>query len=137
MSDETFLFDDFFVPQSDAGIEELVTIRGRQVPIFFKRGMSLGDREQAKAAATKTHITPKGELVIDGFDQGVFTIELLARLIKSWPFTRNGTLVTVSRENIVALGADVADALQTVAEKYVSPQKTEALAPFETPSDAA
>lgn len=137
MSDDTFLFDDFFVPQSDAGVEELVTIRGRQVPVKFKRGLSLGDREAAKSAATKTHVSPRGELVVDGFDSGVFTVELLARVIKSWPFTRNGALVTVSRENIQALGADVADALQTVAEKYVTPQKVEALAPFVTPSDAA
>lgn len=135
---EQFLFDDFFVPEDDAGVEETVTIRGREIPIRIKKGLSLKDREEAKSKAVKTHLDPKGALQFDGFDEGAFNIELLARCIKSWPFTygeghpKAGQQVPVSREMVAQLRADGADAFQELITRLVQDKK-EALAPFEKP----
>lgn len=137
---EVFLFDDFFVPNDDPGVEQNVTVDGREVPIFLKRGLSLGDREAAKSIATKTHISESGTFVVDSFDDGLFQVELLFRCIKSWPFTyAHGGPVPITRGNIVSMKAHAADAMTLLVQKLVGNEeaKKEALAPFESPSDEA
>jgi hypothetical protein len=150
---ELFAFDDFFVDANDPGVEHDVTMKDRagnerEVKIRTKRAMSLGDREAAKAAATTSHVDPtKGVLVVDGFDQGEFTIQLLARSILSWPFervTRNEagevttkTPVPVTVVNVRQLMSENADALATLVNEVIQGPSKEALAPFEKPSDEA
>lgn len=137
MTDEMFLFDDFFVPNDDPGVQVDVAINGRSVPIMVKRGLSLGDREAAKAIATKTRLDlTKGQLVVESFDDGAFTLELLFRCIKSWPFVRDGKQVPVTRENILALKSSAADAFALLVQNLVQ-DKSEALTPFVKASDAA
>ena len=131
MADETFDFDTFFVDDSDPGVTETVTARGKSFTITVKRGLSLGDREAAKNAAMTSHVSSNGQLVIDGFDDGKFQLELLARCLKSWSLPR-----PVTRPNVLALSADVADACLLVLKKYIAPSE-EALAPFAPQSDAA
>lgn len=109
-----FLFDDFFVALDEDDFGELVEveIRGRQVPIYIKRGLSLADREAAKSQAIKTRIKPTGEIEIVSMDEAVFAIELMVRCIKSWPFKySNGLPVEITRENIRAMLADAVDAI--------------------------
>ena len=130
--EETFDFDTFFVDDSDAGEDVPVTVRGHTFTVTVKRGLSLGDREAAKSVATKSHVSPTGALVIDNFDTTAFTVEMLARMIKGWSLPRPAT-----RANVVAMGADVSDALQTALAKYLNPPTEEALAPFAPQSDAA
>ena len=138
MSDtEQFLFDDFFVSQdeTDPGERVEVEIRGRQVPVFLKRGLSFADREAAKSQAVKTRIKPNGQPEVVSIDEGIFAIELLFRTIKSWPFTyRSGKRVEISRENIKAMLADGADVLAKLVIDRIS-KRSEQMAPFTTPSE--
>lgn len=137
---ETFAFDDFFVDDSDGGVDETVTLTDkngneRAVTLKVKRGLSLGDYSAAQSRATKTHISPKGELVVDGIDQSVFAIELLYLVIKAWPFTRpDGNRVPVSREHLRNMYAASSAGLQPLVEKLMHNRKEE-LAPFVKPSD--
>lgn len=140
MSDsvETYQFDDFFVPADDEGIEETVMMKdrhgnGREVPIRIKRGLRLDDALGAQAAATKTHMTPKGELVVDGVDEGVFAVELLSRIIVSWPFQRNGVTMKPSKENLRAMLATNLTGFKPLIQRVMA-NKADTLAPFEKPS---
>jgi hypothetical protein len=113
-----FLFDDFFVPEDDPGHKVEVKVKDRNgrmrvVPIFLKRGMSLSDRESAKAKAVQTRINPKnGQLEMTGVDEGVFQMEILMRAIVSWPFKdKYGQAIEVTRKNINLCLPDMADIL--------------------------
>lgn len=135
---ETFQYDDFFVPADDEGVEELVTMKDRhgvehQVPIRIKRGLRLDDALGAQAAATKTHMTPKGALVVDGVDEAVFAVELLSRIIVSWPFKRNGVSMKPTKENIRAMLATNINGFKPLIQR-VTANKADTLAPFEKPS---
>jgi hypothetical protein len=125
--EEDFFYDNFFVSQdaTDPGKEVMVTIRGREVPIRIKRGLSLEDREAAKAQAITKRIKPDGTPEIVKLDEGVFAIELIVRNVLSWPFRhRNGSKVPITRENIKAMVADGADALATTIMKSIQGQVT-------------
>lgn len=153
MAAEVFAFDDFFVDANDPGVEHSVTMKDRagnerEVKIRTKRAMTLGDREAAKAAATKSHVDPlKGILVVDGFDQGELTVQLLSRAIISWPFervirteageiaARNPVPVTVA--NVRQLVSDNADALAVLVQEILQGPTKEANAPFVKPSEEA
>ncbi len=135
--DEQFLFDDFFVAQdaTDPGDKVSVEIRGRQVPVFLKRGLSFSDREAAKNAAVQTRVKPNGQVEIVRMDEGVFAVELLYRCLVSWPFTyKSGKKVEISRENIQAMLADGAEALAMVVVKRMQ-SRQEKLEPFTKPSE--
>jgi hypothetical protein len=130
MSD--FFYDDFFVSQDerDPGKEVTVKIRGRDVPIRIKRGLSLEDREAAKNQAITKRITPDGKPEIVKLDEGIFAIELLVRNIIYWPFKfRSGRLVPITRETIKAMLADGVDAL-TKAVMTAMQEQAETTAPF-------
>jgi hypothetical protein len=138
LDNETFLFEDFFIPADDPGVETSITVNGREIPLRVKRGLSLGDREAARAVATKMDIDlMKGTMKVDSFDEGVFTIELLFRCLVSWPFTKDGVAVPITRDNIRALSSSAADEMAKLVQLFVGGNKEEALAPFEKPSDAA
>lgn len=133
---EEFLFEDFFVAADDPGVEEVVNIHGRDVPLRIKRGITLKDIEEAKSKAVKTHLSPSGQLIVDSIDEAVMTVEILVRCIKGWPFTKDGKKVPVTRENLYAMRAEASDALQTLVQRLVSGKK-EALVPFGKASEEA
>jgi len=137
VSDSTeFFFDDFFVGSDDPGVEIKPVLRGRVVPMRITRGLSLDDREAAKAMAVRQHLNPQGQMVLDGIDEKVLNVEVLARALKSWPFTRDGQPVPITRQTITALGGDCCDAIMAEMAKLLSAAE-DAHAPFENPSDAA
>src|SRR5690242_11314503 len=144
---EQFLFDDFFVTEDDPGHEVDVTMKDvhgnqRVVPIYIKRGLSLSDRDAAKAKSVQTRVNSKtGQLELVGVDESVFMVELVFRTIKSWPFERedkNGKIVPVevTRENIKLMLAGSVDEL---AQRVLGLMRTqeESLDFFENKSDAA
>lgn len=122
MAEQTiFLYDDFFIPEDDPGIEKLIRIKGREVPIRFKHGFSLDDIQAAKAAAVKTRLNPKTQqMELVSVDEGKFMNELLYRSIVSWPFVdRNGRKVAIDRETIGELVADGAQALMSALNELI------------------
>lgn len=131
MSEAPFLFDDFFVDEADPGVEHTLHLRGRAVPIQVKRGISLADREAATQAAVARHVDEQGRVVIDGMDDAKLSTGLLARLIKSWPFTRaDGTPVEVTPENVGRLIAEGADQLLLAIKGAQAAREAEADGPF-------
>lgn len=135
---EPFLFDDFFVPDSDPGIEVPIVLQGRPVPFVLKRGITLKDKEEATAAAMTRHFTEEGKLVVDGLDDQKLTAELLTRCIKSWPFVhKDGSPVPVTAENIMAMVGDAGEKLVTLLMAGLSAKEVHANGPFETGSGAA
>lgn len=144
MSATIFEFADFFVSESDPGTIETVTMQDNNgntfdVDLTIRRGISIGDIQAARAAAMKTHLTPEGQQVVDGFDDTLFVIHLLSRAIMSWPFTRNGAPVHVNVANVSRLNAKNADVFSILATKLTgeSPAAKEALQDFEKPSGVA
>lgn len=84
--EEQFFADEFFLDESDPGIEVKVKMRGRMVPVFLKRGLTLEDEMAAQAAALQKTVTPDGRVVIGGLNEKALVEEMLFRCIKSWPF---------------------------------------------------
>ncbi len=119
LEEQGYFFDDFFVPEDDLGHSIDVVVKDkyghtRKVgPFFIKRGLSLGDREAAKAKAVQTRVNPKnGQLEVIGFDEGLFQLEVLVKAVKSWPFKdKNNKATEITRQNLRMLQADIADAL--------------------------
>lgn len=108
-AEQPFYADEFFLDESDPGVEVKVKMRGRIVPIFLKRGLTLEDEMAAQTAALKKRVTPDGKIVVEGIDEKALVEEMLFRCIKSWPFiTRQGAKLPISRENIRKMlgGAD-------------------------------
>jgi hypothetical protein len=134
-SNTEFLFDDFFGSEDDPGIVVEIKIRGRQVPITLRRGLTLADQMACQAAALKKRLV-NGSIVMDGLDEAILVEEMMVRAIKAWPFQfKGGTPVPVTRENIRKMlgGADeIADAI-----KKLSTEGEAALAPFVPASGAA
>lgn len=138
---EEFLFDDFFVDGNDPGVEHVMHLKGRDVPLRIKRSVSLGDREAAKSAATKTRINPQtGALSVEGFDEGALKIELLVRSIKSWPFHyKGGQPVPINRTTVGQLQLDAANEVDKLFNLLVGVAEVEkeALEDFEKASGEA
>lgn len=137
----SFEFDNFFITNDDPGVEEVITMRGvdgasYEVPIRVKRGLTLGDAAECRAKAVTTHFDAKGNQVVDGFDESTFTIEVLVRVIKSWPFTKHGQPVPVTREHLRQMLAVSTEGFQPLVERFAA-NKKEAQAPFESKSDEA
>lgn len=144
MAAEIFEFSDFFVSDADPGVIESVNLvdnsgNPHTIELTVKRNISFGDIQAARSAATKTHITPAGQQSVDGFDDMLFAIHLLANVIKKWPFTRNGVMVPVTVEYVTKLNARNSDAFSILATKLTSASTPSegALVDFEKPSDVA
>lgn len=135
---KTFLYDDFFIPSDDPGIEKLVHIKGRDIPIRFKRGFSMDDIQAAKAVAVKSKVNLKtGQMEIVGVDEGKFMNELLYRAIVAWPFTdRNGRKVAIDRETIGELCAEGSQVFMAVLNELIGVGQQN-LDFFESPSGEA
>jgi hypothetical protein len=136
VSNEQFYFDDFFATDEDAGITVPVKIRGRQVPITLKRGMTLADKMACQAVALKKRIVG-GQVIVDGIDEQRLVEEMLVRQILDWPFTdrATGEKIPVTLEHLRNLrgGADeLAEAIKKLDEEGEA-----ALVPFVPASDEA
>ena len=139
-SETEFEFADFFVDESDPGVEEPITLEdnnGVQHDMVWtvRRSISLGDIQAARSAATHTHLTPNGQQVVDKFDDVLFAIHLLARVVLKWPFTRNGAMIPVTVAYVTKLNARNSNALNLLAGKLTNQQSEKTLADFEKPSD--
>lgn len=131
---ETFYFDDFFASDEDPGVTVPVKIRGRMVPITFKRGLTIEDKAKAQAAAVKMTISADGKPVFGGIDNAAAVTQMLAVSIKSWPFTnRDGSPVPVTIENIKKLLGGADEMADVIAK--IDAEGAEALVPFVAPSD--
>jgi hypothetical protein len=64
VAEETFLYDDFFSPADDPGIEISPMIRGRKVPLRIKRGISLVDAGEARDLASKKALKDGAPVVV-------------------------------------------------------------------------
>ena len=122
MSEETFLADDFFADENEAGIELIVKLKGRDVPFMIKRGLSFADINYAKQQATKTRFKPDGSPEVYAFDEGILNVEILFRSLKSWPFVdRAKKPYPLTRDNIKNLLAEnvepIVKALGVVVER--------------------
>lgn len=139
MADEqqAFLYDDFFVSEEDPGIEVVLTVRGRDIPLRVASGISLGDQQEVQAMGVKKHFDFKTkQVVVDEVDESLITFELMRRYIKSWPFTfADGSPVPVNRKNIARLGADAAAQLQEVINVQERIRKDAVNGPFVATSD--
>lgn len=135
MSDNVFLFNDFFDNDEDPGVEFPVIMGGRTVPFHIKRSMTVRERQKATDQSLKKHFDTTGKLVVDGVDEAVFSIEVVFSGLKSWPFTYpDGRAVPITRETIAKLPASVLDSLVTVLMNLREDQE-KALVPFEKPSE--
>lgn len=131
MSDETFLYDDFFVPKDHPGIPIEVTVRGRVLTFYIKPDICTADKEYARTQAMTTKINSEGVLEVTNFDAGVLSFELLLRCLKAWPFKEaDGTPVSINRDNLNALCDDVSEAVATALQKYIEVKRA-SYAPLE------
>lgn len=120
MSDTTFLYDDFFIPKDDPGERVIITMKGRPVPIFFKKALDLEDMSVAQAAGLKKTIKEDGSVVIAGIDEAASECALLARMIVSWPFQdAEGNPVPVIPENIATLVPEAYMQLASIMNRRV------------------
>lgn len=99
MTEEKFLFDDFFVSEASQGVETHILVRGRQVPIRI-RPLSTSDEISAQAGAVTKRMGPDGKVVIDSIDEALGNSLLMSKAIVSWPFTNSdGSPVPITPEN--------------------------------------
>jgi hypothetical protein len=137
LKNETFLYDDFFSPADDRGVEIRPKIRGREVPMRVKRGISLVDAGEAREAATKKVIDPATGMVrVLSVDEVRMNISLLKKAIIEWPFVKDGKPLPITEKSIGELNGDAAEAILGEIQKLMAARQ-EALAPFENRSDAA
>jgi hypothetical protein len=139
---ELFLYDDFFVPADDPGIEIRPVIRGREVPMFVRRGFSFRDVGAARERASK-RVLNRGTGQVDSVvvDETRAAIILLEHVIVSWPFVRrdrDGTLspVPINQTTIGEFLGEGAEAVMVEIQR-ISDGRRAALVPFDAPSDKA
>jgi hypothetical protein len=134
--DEQFLFDDFFVGDDDPGIEIVIHVRGRDVPLHI-RPLSTSDQVAVQAASVSKRFTPSGQVVIDRIDEAKANAMLIAKSIVSWPFVnKDGRPVAITAENCGKLIGDAGTQI-TAALGSLNEKKTEVITPFDSSSDAA
>jgi hypothetical protein len=136
MTDNSFLFDDFFLADDAPGIEVTLRAKGRDIPLRV-RPLSVTDQVEVQAQALVKHVTPDGQITIDRLDEAKASSLLLARSIVSWPFTfKDGSPVPVTPENCARMLGEVGKQL-TQALDGLTKEKAEVLPPFANSSDAA
>lgn len=130
MSEELFYVDDFFATDDDPGVTVAVNIRGRQVPITFKRGLTIEDKAKAQQMAIKRRITPDGKVIVEGLDETEAVVYMLAVSIKEWPFTdrATGEKFPITPENIKKLLGGADEMADVIAK--LDAEGAEALVPF-------
>lgn len=132
MSEETFLYDEFFA--TDTSVTIYPVIRGRTVPMQVRTVLSLDQRQQAAQQAQTRALDPKtGQLTVTGVDETRATVALLEASIVSWPFTyADGRAVPVDDTTIRKfLGSGV----DTILNGILRVQQGGDLGPFGKPSE--
>lgn len=127
---EVFYADEFFLDDADEGVEVKVHIRGRDVPIMLKRGLTLDDTMAAQAAAVKKTLTPDGKVLFEGMDEGRLVREMLFRSINKWPFVDRvtGEPLPITRENVGRMLGGADKLMEAI--KQLSDEGEAVLAPF-------
>lgn len=129
------LWDDFAV-SPEAVIYRTIQIRGQHLRFGFARGITLADRQKCSDIGVRKHVNSQGQMVIDAIDEAATTQAILSKVLKEWPFQdAAGKPIPLTPENIAKLGADVNDLLLREFN-FLTAARQNALAPFETPSDA-
>ena len=125
---EDFFFDEFFA--DDAGVEILLPIRGRKVPIRIKRGLTLKEKFRAQAVAVKRKVDPAtGRVVIEEINEARGAEEVILAMIVSWPFKyRDDSPVPINRETVNKLLGGL-DTLTELVQKMEA-EGDAALIPF-------
>lgn len=130
---EQFYFDEFFADEETPGVVVPVKIRGRLVPIEFKRGLTIEDKAKAEQAAIKRKVVGN-KVIVEGLDEAEAVVYLLAVSIKKWPFTdrKTGAPIPITPDTIrKMLGG--ADQMAEVI-KQLDQEGADALVPFVAPS---
>lgn len=135
MAEEQFLYDDFFAPADDPGVEIYPVIRGRKVPMRVKRGISLVDAGEARDLASKKALKDGIPQVVS-IDETRMNILLLKKAIVAWPFTKDGKPVPINEKTIGDLSGVAAQAILDEIQKLMQVRQ-DSLAPFEQRSDVA
>lgn len=133
---EQFFFDEFFT--DDAGVEILLPVRGRKVPIRVRRGLPLQEKIAAQSVGIKRKADMKtGKVVVDRIDEGAAAREVAFRSIISWPFTyrETGEPVPITRENVDKLLGGMDTLVEIVMQ--MDKEGEAALLPFVAPSEKA
>jgi hypothetical protein len=136
MSDQQFFFDEFF--GEDDGVEILLPVRGKKVPIRIRRGLPLQEKLAAQSAAIKRKINPvTGKIEVDRIEEGAAARELAFRMLLDWPFTyrETGEKVPITRENVDKLLGGMDKLIELVGK--LDEEGEAALAPFALPSAEA
>lgn len=128
---QQFFYDEFF--GDDEGVEIYLVVRGREVPMRIRRGLTLKEKAAAQASGVHRSIDPNtGAIKIDRIDEGKAAEEIAFRMLISWPFVnRDGSPVPVTRENVSKLLGGM-DKLVEIAAKMES-EGDRALIPFVAP----
>lgn len=128
---EEFLFDDYFSDPNDKGIEIHVRFRGKVLPFRIKHSLSLGEKQKAMNAALSVSIDASGKPSIDNMNQGAYTEEIVAAALLSWPFTKDGKPLPLTRANIHALDGTLSEKIANIALGVEQSQESAAV-PFGT-----
>jgi hypothetical protein len=135
MSEEQFLFDDFFVSPENQGVEVSILVRGRHVPLKL-RPLSVSDEIEAQSGAVTKRMDPDGKVTIDKIDEALGNALLMSKGIVSWPFTNaDGSPVPITPQTCSKILGEAGTQITKLIGE-LSGSKA-ALAPFVSSSDAA
>lgn len=132
MSDEQFLYDEFFA--TEATVTMYPMIKGRAVPVEVRTVLSLDQRQQAQQQAQKRELDPTtGQLTVTGIDETRAEVAILLASIVSWPFTyADGTPVPC---NELTLRKCLGNGVDTMLNGVMRVQQGSDLGPFGKPSE--
>ncbi len=135
-------FEDYFVDTDGAGEEVFITLKGQQVSIMMQNELSLADMAAAEAAGVKKEVNMEtGEVTVLGVDEIAAGTALLARCIKSWPFTfregeSRGEQVPVTQQTVSQLPSEAFMQLYSIINRRVAALEA-SMPPFGKPSGKA
>lgn len=133
MDEQVFFVDEFFADGEDEGIPITLISKGREVPIWVKRNVTVEDRLAAELSAVTVTMVD-GKMRVSGVDQAKATMTLVTKAIKRWPFTdrTTGELLPITPENVARFIGAVDPILTAIGA--AESESAAALVPSETPS---
>lgn len=130
MSEELFLYDDFFSDPSARGTQVQVDHRGKTLEFRIKKSLTLAEKQAATEAAVEFSIDKNGTPRIGKMDQAEYTKAILLAGLKYWPFEyAPGKPVPINGETIARLDATLAEKVSLLILGQQEKQE-EALGPF-------
>jgi hypothetical protein len=117
MSDQEFLYDDFFSPQNHPGIPTTIEVRGKPLTIGL-RILSFGDVQKLMQKNTRITVGADGKPQVEILNDEEGNMDLILASLKSWPFkNRDGSMVEINAQTLSEMHPDVLGAiLQAVTE---------------------